>query len=404
MSARMNTPDVMTIDELAVRLRLSRSALEQLAQNGTVPGRTVDGQWRFHRATVDAWLAASGHTIPATVSDTVVAAAGSGRVESFDVHEHEQLVRPWDVRLNQLSRGRFHAELRYVSTPRMLIYEERWSKAVDVRGASPEGWITLGTNLDWQGSEVTWCGQALDSRRWACRTPAGEVDFRIPERSHHVVLLTKPELLSTCLRRDSVDRFAGRTNLRLSAIDGKRLVLVLRRMIQEHIDHPELLRGAHEVRCLEARVLDVLGRAVDEPGSGDDPAPSSLRTVSLRRAIEQIEESDGPLTTLQLATAAGVSRRTLEYAFREGVGVTPTRYLRLHCLNRARRALSAADPRASTVGRIARECGFNHLGRFAVEYRMLFEESPSETLASACRPPTRRLADVVRAPRPRLCR
>ena len=57
----------------------------------------------------------------------------------------------------------------------------------------------------------------------------------------------------------------------------------------------------------------------------------------------------------------------------------PKRFLMLRRMHLARRALreAAAD---ATVTDIATEFGFWELGRFAVEYKALFGESPSDTL------------------------
>ena len=52
-------------------------------------------------------------------------------------------------------------------------------------------------------------------------------------------------------------------------------------------------------------------------------------------------------------------------------------------LTRARFALLAADCRLAKVTEIATSFGFVELGRFSVEYRELFGESPSRTLQRA---------------------
>ena len=52
-------------------------------------------------------------------------------------------------------------------------------------------------------------------------------------------------------------------------------------------------------------------------------------------------------------------------------------------LSEARRALLAADCKRITVTEIATEFGFLELGRFSVEYRKVFGESPSKTLHHA---------------------
>lgn len=49
-------PEVMTIDDLAVYLQLSKSSLYKLVQNRKIPGKKIGRHWRFHRDTIAAWL------------------------------------------------------------------------------------------------------------------------------------------------------------------------------------------------------------------------------------------------------------------------------------------------------------------------------------------------------------
>jgi len=46
----------MTIGELAKYLKISRSTLYKLSQEGKVPAQKVGRHWRFHKDAVDAWL------------------------------------------------------------------------------------------------------------------------------------------------------------------------------------------------------------------------------------------------------------------------------------------------------------------------------------------------------------
>ena len=52
----LQADEVLTIDELALYLKLSKSSLYKLAQKGKVPGQKVGKHWRFHKDAVDAWL------------------------------------------------------------------------------------------------------------------------------------------------------------------------------------------------------------------------------------------------------------------------------------------------------------------------------------------------------------
>ena len=53
----MATSEVMTIDELAEYLKVSKSSLYELAQQGKVPGQKVGKHWRFSRQAIDKWIA-----------------------------------------------------------------------------------------------------------------------------------------------------------------------------------------------------------------------------------------------------------------------------------------------------------------------------------------------------------
>lgn len=49
-------PEWMTIEEVADYLKLSRSKLYDMAQNGEIPCSKVAGRWRFFRAEIDDWM------------------------------------------------------------------------------------------------------------------------------------------------------------------------------------------------------------------------------------------------------------------------------------------------------------------------------------------------------------
>jgi excisionase family DNA binding protein len=46
----------LTIDELAAYLKMGRTKLYTMAQNGTIPGSKIGSQWRFDREEIDVWI------------------------------------------------------------------------------------------------------------------------------------------------------------------------------------------------------------------------------------------------------------------------------------------------------------------------------------------------------------
>lgn len=82
-----------------------------------------------------------------------------------------------------------------------------------------------------------------------------------------------------------------------------------------------------------------------------------------------------------LASAVGVSARTLLRLFRKAYGETPRSHLRRIRLEKARQFLLSAGEMDSVVA-IALRCGFSSLGHFAESYQRKFGELPSETMKS----------------------
>ena len=52
--------DILTIDELADYLRISRSTLYKLGQEGRVPCQKVGRHWRSRKQAIDRWLGDGG--------------------------------------------------------------------------------------------------------------------------------------------------------------------------------------------------------------------------------------------------------------------------------------------------------------------------------------------------------
>jgi excisionase family DNA binding protein len=52
--------EVLTIDQLSVYLKVAKSSLYKLAQEGKLPGQKVGKHWRFRKVAIDRWLEESG--------------------------------------------------------------------------------------------------------------------------------------------------------------------------------------------------------------------------------------------------------------------------------------------------------------------------------------------------------
>jgi AraC-like DNA-binding protein len=112
--------------------------------------------------------------------------------------------------------------------------------------------------------------------------------------------------------------------------------------------------------------------------AGPGWAPSS----AVRRAAAFIDaHASQPITLADIAAAAGVTGRALQYAFRRHYDTTPTGYLRRVRLERARRDLRDAEPGDGvTVAAVARMWGWASPGQFSAAYRRRYGQPPGQTL------------------------
>jgi LacI family transcriptional regulator len=97
----------------------------------------------------------------------------------------------------------------------------------------------------------------------------------------------------------------------------------------------------------------------------------------LRAALEYFRQHiEDPVTVEELCRHAGVSRRWLEYAFRDKLDETPYQYIRRQRLEHARRLL-VEEPQTK-IYRVAKRIGFSSAKQLTKAFRREFGQSPRE--------------------------
>ena len=52
----VSSGDVLTIEELATYLKISKSSLYKIVREGKIPAQKVGRHWRFRKSAIDLWL------------------------------------------------------------------------------------------------------------------------------------------------------------------------------------------------------------------------------------------------------------------------------------------------------------------------------------------------------------
>lgn len=158
--------------------------------------------------------------------------------------------------------------------------------------------------------------------------------------------------------RATVDQLSSRTAEESTALEGDEAAMLLGHTLMQTFRNNVVVRSD--------------GAGVN--GERGQEAPSTVRRAA--RIVEQHSFED--LSPADLARECGVTPRTLQYAFRKHLGCTPQDYLRRVRLDLARRSMR--DGTSESVSDAAASQGFFNPGRFASDYRQVFEENPRQVM------------------------
>jgi AraC-like DNA-binding protein len=142
------------------------------------------------------------------------------------------------------------------------------------------------------------------------------------------------------------------------------------------IAHPESARG------LEQGLIEAMVACLATGDSSEERAAQRRHALIMRRFHRYVaERPNQPLYIPEVCKAIGVAERTLRVCSQEQLGISPKQFLLMRRLQFARRDLGRADPKTTTVTEVATRYGFWQFGQFAGQYKSIFGELPSVTLA-----------------------
>jgi AraC-like DNA-binding protein len=144
---------------------------------------------------------------------------------------------------------------------------------------------------------------------------------------------------------------------------------------------PYVVAGAEAARGLDWELIDALIECVRGKPTEEGAAANFRRLDVMARFEDRLRaRPDRTPPIADICRSLHVSDRTLRAYCKAFLGMGPHRYRHLRQMQLAHRALQGADPDARLVSDVARQFGFDGLGRFAASYREQFGELPSTTV------------------------
>ena len=291
-----------------------------------------------------------------------------------------------DLELVQLKPGRLDAMLSQVTLDDFSIDQGSVNQCVRVCGRlDPQ---RFGIGLFPPHSRATWNGNHVDNSHLLFFKPGGELNGHVSASYVWTSLVVPLHWVASMAQNLQHSRaFEFRSECAWVRPDPCRLDDLRRAAAAIVTPATPLLAGVESERWLLSDIRNALGASlISLDASADKTTYRALAHFSLAQRAERYmrERISEPVCIDELCIALRVSRRYLEYAFSDAFGASPSRYLRLLRLTEVRHRLLTLG-NTTTVTREATRLGFSHLSQFSVQYKQLFGQSPSTTLAAAAR-------------------
>ncbi|MBF7731270.1 helix-turn-helix domain-containing protein [Pseudomonas sp. N040] len=232
-------------------------------------------------------------------------------------------------------------------------------------------------------------GLSIRPDRLLVVAPETSVGFVADPGYQSITFLVSPQELQRHLQiRHRQDDFAvpqGLEARHVGAAMAGQLFAFGKRLVELASQQPELFNECAETRAAAQReLLETLLETLDSCAEVEPERGERLRQTQseMVRSVEQyaLAHVDEPLYVTDLCKMIGTSERSLEYAFKAVMNLTPKAYLARLRLHRVRTALLQAQPGSTTVAIEALNWGFWHFGEFSRAYKNCFGELPSQTL------------------------
>jgi len=321
------------------------------------------------------------------IAPLATAAVGSDAVNvlsinTYDVDEQAAMISDWAEQYQQISPGSFTGNLHQVQFGKTQVFSETVSQRVHEIGAAWPGSLVLALVLN-ASEPLRWHGRLAGATDVACFSGHQEFDIVVPAGSEILAVALDSADFHDYAEAVSLDealrRSPGIPQLLSSLAQHSRLVRLLDATLQTASEAPHLLQHAQAQKSLREAFYDQLIGLREDPQQAAVSLNANGRSALVSAVRDYVlAHSDEVSGVADLCRVFGVSRRSLQYAFEEVLGVSPVTYLRAQRLNAVRRDIKMAETN-TPIMEIAARWGFCHPSYFTASSKNLFGELPSVT-------------------------
>lgn len=288
----------------------------------------------------------------------------------------------WDQHYRKLTKGPDYGFAQQLNVQEAQLTYIGWKAGLHIETGTPQGSIAFVQQVTGDG-QTRFNGKTLASNEIKVMHSPHEYDLVAAANTTYMVLAVSAERVRRHIEALWGDDVLTRTDSLDSIITTTPVQQKLHKMIRYHLELGYAKPNALSDPVVQELMIDELLDAVFLSSRMLNSKKRVVkRHILAKKAAQFLQYNVDKVVTLSaLCEHVGASERSLRQGFLERFGITPKVYIKRYRLYQLHEQLRNSSFDNQTITQTALRLGLTHLGRLPAEYRELFGELPSETLA-----------------------
>lgn len=300
--------------------------------------------------------------------------------------EYQALARGWNLDFKKISAGSFLGSITMLDMEQVQVAKTWLSGTILQNGLTPPGYRTFVLPAD-DNQHFIWLNKKIDSTQLIVFPENNILDSVSPDKFHVLTIAIKLELLDEIISKNGYLNLDKNLNISENTFPADKNFLLyiqsfIRILFKKLYSDPLAIYTPVFRQNVCNKLPEMMLRYLDRRELTSPEKLDRRRDFGTIRAVEYVQRNAHKAIVISdLCEATGLSERSLEYGFQERFSLSPKKFIKGFKLNKVRQALTENhDEQKLSI--IAKSYGFKHMGQFSADYKAMFDELPSETLAS----------------------
>jgi len=303
-----------------------------------------------------------------------------GHVIDLNFVTHEAMIEAallWQIEEYQFDNGTFKGSINAVHTSHIQIAYTTRSNGIFIKGKTPQN-AYLFASIESEG-KITHNGLSVYEDELVVLNDEDQLDFIVSSAVNDVSIAIDKAFFDAAYEEYFNEPFHyDKVNKRIQLIDngGSSFRTSAKKILNDLMTKNENILNEptfHEKS--EDAILQILFQNIDPLKERKKVLESKINANEIRKYIEMNYKKQ--ISINELCNIYKLSESTLRLGFNNLFGLSPKKYHQVYRLGKVHHAFLQNDRSVATVGSIAYDHGFTHMGRFSSKYKSMFGITPS---------------------------